>query len=362
MYQLSNSLFETDPVLAIECSFKDFEISMREAEYMLEMVEYRNQLNCQRAELKIMMEHGGYEDLGYLYEAADEDKKKSEGGILSAIWNKIKGFFSDIGKAFKNLVSKAEPEKEYPFPKGFNDALNAAMNAADQTKSAITSIGGKISVTTWGIIVGAIGAIGVAASKFKNIKWKEVVEKIKGKVLRNAADKLDEASNAVKEKEEPDPKKTEEMKSVQNDNGEQKGSVFDLFKALLTDFGSKAKQAFTGLSQAIKNVLSGNKAGDGTTSEDDDDLPDTEPENTDGNDDNPSGTGGGGTNTNNPPKQKKKRGNNKNKVVSKTDTHAEDDDGSATVQNASAYQDVEGDAFTEATENLTNLFALIDAL
>ena len=78
MYQLNNSLFETDPVLAIECSFKDFEISMREAEYMLEMVEYRNQLNCQRAELKIMMEHGGYEDLGYLYEAADEDKKKEE--------------------------------------------------------------------------------------------------------------------------------------------------------------------------------------------------------------------------------------------------------------------------------------------
>lgn len=359
MYQLNNSLFETDPVLAIECSFKDFEISMREAEYMLEMVEYRNQLNCQRAELKIMMEHGGYEDLGYLYEAADEDKKKSEGGILSAIWNKIKGFFSDIGKAFKNLVSKAEPEKEYPFPKGFNDALNAAMNAADQTKSAIASIGGKISVTTWGIIVGAIGAIGAAFAKWKGIKWKEVVEKIKGKVLRNAADKLNEVDSKINETEEPDSKKADEMKGVQNDNGEKKGSVFDLFKTLLSDFGSKGKTAFTGLSQAIKNVLSGNKAGDG---DGDDDTPDNDdPENNDGKTDEgtPSGTDGGDTNTNKPSKKKNAGGGRKKRVVNKVDTHADDNE---TEVGDSAYQDVVGDAFTEATENLANLFALIDAL
>ena len=359
MYQLNNSLFETDPVLAIECSFKDFEISMREAEYMLEMVEYRNQLNCQRAELKIMMEHGGYEDLGYLYEAADEDKKKSEGGILSAIWNKIKGFFSDIGKAFKNLVSKAEPEKEYPFPKGFNDALNAAMNAADQTKSAIASIGGKISVTTWGIIATAIGAIGVAFTKWKGIKWKEVVEKIKGKVLRNAADKLDEVDSQINETEEPDPKKADEMNAVQNDNGKEKGSVFDLIKKLLSEFASKGKTAFTGLSQAIKNVLSGNKAGDG---DGDDDTPDNDdPENNDGKTDDgtPSGTDGGDTNTNKPSKKKNAGGGRKKRVVNKVDTHADDNE---TQVGDSAYQDVVGDAFTEATENLANLFALIDAL
>ena len=352
MYQLNNSLFETDPVLALECSIKDFEISMREAEYMLEMVDYRNQLNCQRAELKVMMEHGGYEDLGYLYEAADEDKKKSEGGILSAIWNKIKGFFSDIAKAFKNLVSKGEPDKKYPFPQGFEAAMDAAMDAAGKTKEAVTSAAGKIGPGVWAAVVAAISAIGIAVTKWGKIAWGAITEKISGRKAKEIADKTENIAAEIENTSEPDGETSKEIKKQGDPKGEDKKNLFEKFKELLSSFPSKVGNVFSNIARAIRNVFSGKNAGDGIQGVENQNPP-TEPENKDKDNDgkkdepenkpadgqggNPSGTDGKGTDT---------------------QTQDSGSDGSTDTPEKETNES----AFVEATENLANLFALIDAL
>lgn len=334
MYQLNNSLFETDPVLALECSIKDFEISMREAEYMLEMVDYRNQLNCQRAELKVMMEHGGYEDLGYLYEAADEDKKKSEGGILSAIWNKIKGFFSDIGKAFKNLVSKAEPDKKYPFPQGFEDAMNAAVDAAGKTKSAIASVAGNIGPGLWGIIAGAIAAISLAVKKWGNIVWDKITDMIPGKKLQKAEEDLNKAASEINTEETPSEDTKKKMEGVQDPEGKEKDkNLFQKFQEMVKDFPSKVGKIFTDCAKTIRDVLSGKKAQKTEDSQNPENKPKDEPKKTE-----------------DEPKKEEDTGDDV------------DEDGNPIRTATSHMEEKVQEAFTEATENLANLFALIDAL
>ena len=334
MYQLNNSLFETDPVLALECSIKDFEISMREAEYMLEMVDYRNQLNCQRAELKVMMEHGGYEDLGYLYEAADEDKKKSEGGILSAIWNKIKGFFSDIGKAFKNLVSKAEPDKKYPFPQGFEDAMNAAVDAAGKTKSAIVSVAGNIGPGLWGIIAGAIAAISLAVKKWGNIVWDKITDMIPGKKLQKTEEELNKAASEINTEETPSEDTKKKMEGVQDPEGKEKDkNLFQKFQEMVKDFPSKVGKIFTDCAKTIRDVLSGKKAQKTEDTPKPEDKPKDEPKKTD---DEP---------------EKEEKPKDSSDVIDEEKPNA-----------TSHMEEKVQEAFTEATENLANLFALIDAL
>lgn len=332
MYQLSNSLFETDPVLALECSIKDFEISMREAEYMLEMVDYRNQLNCQRAELKVMMEHGGYEDLGYLYEAADEDKKKSEGGILSAIWNKIKGFFSDIAKAFKNIVSKGDDKKEYKFPQGFEEAMNAAVDAAQKTGNVITSAAGKVGPAVWAAIAAAVAAIALAVKKWGGIAWKNIKEVIPKKKVEAAQEKLNDLGNQVANSSEPDP----ESADAEDPSGKEKKKFGAKFKELINAFTSKVGPIIKKIGQTVQSVFTGKKiendeeTGNGETEEETEETPETHDE------DNPSDSGG-----------------------EETDTPAS---GSGTEDKPKPEEVKKESAFTEATENLTNLFALIDAL
>ena len=334
MYQLNNSLFETDPVLALECSIKDFEISMREAEYMLEMVDYRNQLNCQRAELKVMMEHGGYEDLGYLYEAADEDKKKSEGGILSAIWNKIKGFFSDIGKAFKNLVSKAEPDKKYPFPQGFEDAMNAAVDAAGKTKSAIVSVAGNIGPGLWGIIAGAIAAISLAVKKWGNIVWDKITDMIPGKKLQKTEEELNKAASEINTEETQSEDTKKKMEGVQDPEGKEKDkNLFQKFQEMVKDFPSKVGKIFTDCAKTIRDVLSGKKAQKTEDTPKPEDKPKDEPKKTD---DEP---------------EKEEKPKDSSDVIDEEKPNA-----------TSHMEEKVQEAFTEATENLANLFALIDAL
>ena len=332
MYQLNNSLFETDPVLALECSIKDFEISMREAEYMLEMVDYRNQLNCQRAELKVMMEHGGYEDLGYLYEAADEDKKKSEGGILSAIWNKIKGFFSDIAKAFKNIVSKAEPDKKYPFPQGFEDAMNAAVDAAGKTKSAIASVAGNIGPGLWGIIVGAIAAISLAVKKWGNIVWDKITDMIPGKKLQKAEEELNKAASEINTEETPSEDTKKKMEGVQDPEGKEKDkNLFMKFQEMVKDFPSKVGKIFTNCAKTIRDVLSGKKAQKTEDQQNPENKPKDEPKKTEDN--------------------------------KEEDTGDDVDEDGNPIRTATSHMEEKvQEAFTEATENLANLFALIDAL
>lgn len=335
MYQLSNSLFETDPVLALECSIKDFEISMREAEYMLEMVDYRNQLNCQRAELKVMMEHGGYEDLGYLYEAADEDKKKSEGGILSAIWNKIKGFFSDIGKAFKNLVSKAEPDKKYPFPQGFEDAMNAAVDAAGKTKSAIASVAGNIGPGLWGIIAGAIAAISLAVKKWGNIAWDKITDMIPGRKLQQTEEELNKAASEINTEETPSDDTKKKMEGISDPEGKEKDkNLFQKFQDMVKDFPSKVGKIFTDCAKTIRDVLSGKKA-----------QKTEEPQNPE-----------------NKPKTDDKPDEPKKDEKEEDEGDDVDEDGNPIRRGTSHMEEKVQEAFTEATENLTNLFALIDAL
>ena len=336
MYQLNNSLFETDPVLALECSIKDFEISMREAEYMLEMVDYRNQLNCQRAELKVMMEHGGYEDLGYLYEAADEDKKKSEGGILSAIWNKIKGFFSDIGKAFKNLVSKAEPDKKYPFPQGFEDAMNAAVDAAGKTKSAIASVAGNIGPGLWGIIAGAIAAISLAVKKWGNIVWDKITDMIPGKKLQKTEEELNKAASEINTEETPSEDTKKKMDGVQDPVGKEKDkNLFQKFQEMVKDFPSKVGKIFTDCAKTIRDVLSGKKAQKTEDPQNPENKPKDEPKKDE-------------------PKKTDDKPENEGDDV--------DEDGNPIRTATSHMEEKVQEAFTEATENLANLFALIDAL
>ena len=338
MYQLNNSLFETDPVLALECSIKDFEISMREAEYMLEMVDYRNQLNCQRAELKVMMEHGGYEDLGYLYEAADEDKKKSEGGILSAIWNKIKGFFSDIAKAFKNIVSKGDDKKEYKFPQGFEEAMNAAVDAAQKTGNVITSAVGKVGPAVWAAIAAAVAAIALAVKKWGAVGWKTIKDIIPKKKAENVQEKFKDLSEQIANSSEPDP----ESADAEDPSGKEKKKFGAKFKELINAFTSKVGPIIKKIGQTIQSVFAGKKIEhdeENETGGSEEETDDNETsEETDGG--NPSGTDGGGTNTQTPASGS----------------------GGSTDTPEKKEEETKESAFTEATENLANLFALIDAL
>ena len=123
---------ESDDVFALECAIRDFEVDMKEANFMYEMVEMRDQLNRDRADAKVFRESGTIDDLMFLYtEAGTSSSEKS--GILSTIIGKIGEFFKKIIDSIKKFL-------------GFRTAPKSALEQTiDVFMDTDVALGGNIT-------------------------------------------------------------------------------------------------------------------------------------------------------------------------------------------------------------------------
>ena len=142
------------------------------------------------------------------------------------------------------------------------------------------------------------------------------------------------------------------MKKQGDPKGEDKKNLFEKFKELLNSFPSKVGNVFSNIARAIRNVFSGKNAGDGIQGAENQNPP-TKPENkdkdNDGKKDEPENKPADG-----------QGGNPSGTDGKETDTQTQDSGSGGSTDTPD--KETKESAFTEATENLANLFALIDAL
>ena len=123
---------ESDDVFALECAIRDFEVDMKEANFMYEMVEMRDQLNRDRADAKVFRESGTIDDLMFLYTEAGTSSSE-KGGILSTIIGKIGEFFKKIIDSIKKFL-------------GFRTAPKSALEQTiDVFMDTVTALGGNVT-------------------------------------------------------------------------------------------------------------------------------------------------------------------------------------------------------------------------
>lgn len=84
-----------------------------------EMTEIRHTDMIDRANIKLMMESGTYEDAMFLYEEANAETNKNKDGIFTRLINAIKSFFSKLknflfGGDTQEKIDGIDPNKQYP--------------------------------------------------------------------------------------------------------------------------------------------------------------------------------------------------------------------------------------------------------
>lgn len=190
---------------------------------MYEMVEMNLKLNLQEAEVKVFEESGTYDDLGFLYEEANEDANKKKGGILSAIVNAVKSIFA----AIRNTITKV-------FGKNPNPPAEVEVDEADEGKvKALNAVWSKIQQilnflknSTGVKVAGGIAAAGAAIVAGISIFEKKTGKTVKKPwtVVKGWADDLAAKSKAIDDT-------ISDMDTQTDSNGEKKKAL-DVLKTI----------------------------------------------------------------------------------------------------------------------------------
>ena len=164
--------YETPIARALESASCEFEIAMREADFMLEMVDAKYEFNTMRADLKVYNESGDINDLSALYTEAGNEATQSKEGILSKIINGIKNFISNIINGIKKLFTGESKNIPDDTPvKGGKGLAEFGQNLMDAAKEHAGLIA---FVTATGLGVVAYNKFNKQRDKidqrFKNIK------------------------------------------------------------------------------------------------------------------------------------------------------------------------------------------------
>lgn len=89
---------------------KVFDAQFQEAMLALEMVNQRADINCLKAEARVIQESGTEEDLLYLYTEANKEASEQSEGFFTKIINGIKNFINNVWTNFTNLFKKQNKE------------------------------------------------------------------------------------------------------------------------------------------------------------------------------------------------------------------------------------------------------------
>ena len=89
---------------------KVFDANFQEAMLALEMVNQRADINCLKAEARVIKESGTEEDLLYLYTEANNEASEQSGGFFTKIITGIKNFITNVWTNFTNLFKKQNKE------------------------------------------------------------------------------------------------------------------------------------------------------------------------------------------------------------------------------------------------------------
>ena len=167
---------------------KSFEADFQEAMLALEMVENRAEINCLKAEARVLLESGTEDDLLYLYTEANNEAGQKKEGIITNVLNRIKKFMSDTWNSFVGLFSKQNKEqlKENANKSNivFEYTVNGLNKAIDEVGSALDS--------GWGKIVGLLAVVATTGGVGAYLK-----KKSDNKQLKLTADNVEETVKGI---------------------------------------------------------------------------------------------------------------------------------------------------------------------
>lgn len=172
---------------------KKLEKQFSELYTMLEMVNYKYEINKREAELKVLMENGTKDDLLYLYEEAENEQNEEKKGVVSSIVDAIRSVINSIIETIKGFFNRnkdADPNEEIEvnkedyentenfineFEKVKNKIANPESISDDEEKNVESNMNGLLKYLAFG----AAGVGGAAAViKITRGKQKETGEKL----------------------------------------------------------------------------------------------------------------------------------------------------------------------------------------
>ena len=188
------------------------ELNNARLEFMLEMVDRKHEINRMNAELKVLKEGGTYEDLDFLYEAAENEKNEEKQGIISSIITGITSIIQSIINTINGFFKKQkknddDENKTLKVPTAVADSANKLCSTYENMKNKITDMSTVDKVKSFGKVVAALGGtiveVEVAKNKvtsYKEIKKKEADEEITTMqaILSMCNEKLTSIPNSVR--------------------------------------------------------------------------------------------------------------------------------------------------------------------
>lgn len=172
LLSLEHEMYDDPDIFMLECSEWEYNIQMEQADFMLEMVEFKEEQNFKRSKLKIYSENGTDEDLQFLYDQIVTESEGEKKGIFATIWKGICDIFQAISTSISNVISAITGGgKKVTVPKTYYDC---AKNTFAKIKEYIPKILIAISVVT------GIGGIVYAGKKIYD-KHKERTGQIEDK-------------------------------------------------------------------------------------------------------------------------------------------------------------------------------------
>jgi len=157
---------------------EEFDMNCRSLFRAYEMTELKHQDMLDRADFKLLVESGTYEDAMFLYEEANKETEENKQNIFKRLWEGIKSFFRKIKEFFTGKPeNQIDPNKKYDTKGGQN-----VTSMHDRIDGLITDIKGWIDRGFKDIpesvenaakigsgIVAAVGVGSVAGSTIKSV-------------------------------------------------------------------------------------------------------------------------------------------------------------------------------------------------
>lgn len=171
----------TNPMYELDVALSEYAIESADINRRINMINDTFAVNMACAEHKVLTESGCYTDLEALYEAAEEEKKKAEGGIWNSLITMINNLIAKFKKTSTEQVGKKIADEASKNP---NAPVTAEGEQAPQPNfimGILTSIGNAIKDVCSKIAKGVKeSVIGEAITNLKNT----ISEKVKNFSLK----------------------------------------------------------------------------------------------------------------------------------------------------------------------------------
>ena len=169
---------------------------------MIEMVDRHLDINLRKAELKVLVEGGTYEDLEYLYEEAEQEATAQKKGIVQSIVSAITGAFQAIINGIRKFFKlEKNPEEMVEVDEQAWQASHKLGMEWDKVSGQLD--GDPSDENHWKdavpkILAGALAAVGiVAGGKYvgKKIKVRAADQEKQGTKITQICQKIVDISN-----------------------------------------------------------------------------------------------------------------------------------------------------------------------